>query len=185
MIRIVALVVLILLASDIADAENPVRYGIGQEVSAAEIAAWDIDVKPDGEGLPAGQGNAEAGGLLYRDKCQHCHGREGVGGPSGSLVGRLANDEFPFGRDPSVQKTVGNYWPYATTLFDYVRRAMPFEAPGSLSNDEVYSLVAYLLELNAIIEPGTRLGQNNLADVKMPSRDRFVPDDRRGGNEVR
>jgi len=100
-------------------------------------------------------------------------------------VGRLPGDVFPFGRDPTIEKTVGNYWPYATTLFDYIRRAMPFDAPGSLSNEEVYSLVAYLLQENKIIEPNTPLNQSNLADIEMPARHRFVPDDRSGGNEIR
>lgn len=165
--------------------EEPLRYDIGEPATASEIDAWDIDVRPDGKGLPVGKGNAVAGKVLYLEKCQHCHGVDGVGGPFGSLVGRLPGDEFPFGRDDSVNKTIGNYWPYATTLFDYIRRAMPFDRPGSLETNEIYSLVAYLLAENLIIEPDTQLDQKNLAQIKMPSRDRFVPDTRRGGNEVR
>lgn len=165
--------------------EEPLRYDIGEPATPAEIAAWDIDVRPDGKGLPVGKGNAVAGKLLYLKQCQHCHGADGVGGPFGSLVGRLPDDEFPFGRDASVEKTIGNYWPYATTLFDYIRRAMPFDRPGSLETDEIYSLVTYLLVENQIIELDTQLDQENLAQIKMPSRDRFVPDTRHGGNEVR
>ena len=164
---------------------EPMRYGIGQHASQAEIAAWDIDIKPNGEGLPVAEGAAPQGKALYTDMCEHCHGVGGIDGSFGSLVGRLPEDIFPFGRDPTIEKTVGNYWPYATTLFDYIRRAMPFDAPGSLSNEEVYSLVAYLLEENDIIQAGTLLNHSNLPDIQMPARNRFVPDDRRGGNEVR
>jgi len=170
---------------EISNAAEPQQFNLGLEASEDEIAAWDIDVKPNGAGLPAGSGDAANGATLYKQKCEHCHGPGGVGGPFGSLVGRLANDSFPFGRDASIEKTVGNYWPYATTLFDYINRAMPFEAPGSLSNNEVYSLVAYVLEQNKIIAAGTVVDQQNLAGIKMPARDRFVPDNRRGGNEVR
>lgn len=178
-------VTLSLLIAGQAHAQEMQRFNIGQPATAREIAAWDIDVRPDGEGLPVGQGEAATGRILYQAKCERCHGAEGVGGPFGSLVGRLPGDEFPFGRDASVEKTVGNYWPYATTVFDYIRRAMPFDAPGSLGDDDVYSLVTFLLQENQIVAPGVRLNQDNLADIKMPSRDRFVPDDRRGGGEIR
>lgn len=180
-----ALTVLAILSSPFVLATEPARYGIGHHASPEEIAAWDIDVKPNGEGLPVAEGNPARGKVLYADQCEQCHGTDGIGGPFGSLVGRLPDDAFPFGRDPAIEKTVGNYWPYATTLFDYVRRAMPFDAPGSLSNEDVYSLVAYLLQENEIIEPGTPLNQSNLPDINMPARNRFVPDDRSGGNEIR
>ncbi|WP_439106040.1 c-type cytochrome [Congregibacter sp.] len=160
-------------------------YEIGRPASPAAIQAWDIDVRPDGLGLPEGRGSAREGASLYQAQCESCHGVGGRGGPFGSLVGRLAGDAFPFGSDPTLEKTIGNYWPYATTVFDYLRRAMPFDAPGSLEADEVYSLVAYLLAENRIISPDLELTQSNLAKVRMPSRDKFVPDDRRGGYEVR
>jgi cytochrome c len=166
-------------------AADPGRYEIGRHATPAEIARWNIDVKPNGEGLPDAQGNAAQGKVLYEDQCAQCHGVNGIGGPFGTLVGRLPDDAFPFGRDPGIAKTIGNYWPYATTLFDYIRRAMPFDAPGTLTGADVYSLVAYLLQENDIIEPSTVLSQQNLATIKMPARDRFVPDDRRGGNEIR
>ena len=101
------------------------------------------------------------------------------------LVGRLPGDAFPFAREPGTVKTIGNYWPYATTVFDYINRAMPFDAPGSLSSNEVYSLVAYLLYLNDIVPGDTTLSAENLAAIQMPSRKRFVPDNRRGGPEIR
>ena len=180
-----ALALLVLAHSQWLVAADPERYDIGRHASPAEIASWNIDVKPNGEGLPVAQGNAVQGKVLYDAQCAQCHGAGGIGGPFGTLVGRLPNDAFPFGRDPGVAKTIGNYWPYATTLIDYIRRAMPFEAPGTLTNAEVYGIVAYLLQENDILEPGTLLNQDNLATIRMPARDRFVPDDRRGGNEIR
>lgn len=166
-------------------AEPADTFGMGRAVSKQEIAAWDIDVRPDGTGLPAGSGTVAHGEQLYREKCLACHGANGVGGPFGTLVGRLAGDAFPFGSDPTVVKTIGNYWPYATTVFDYINRAMPFDAPGSLQAEEVYALVAYLLHMNEIVTADAVLSRDNLADINMPARNRFVPDDRRGGPEVR
>ncbi|MEP6391329.1 MAG: cytochrome c [Halioglobus sp.] len=181
----IALTLLLAISSQHSLGSEPIRYGIGRHASQAEIADWDIDIKPNGEGLPAAEGTAIQGKVLYADMCEQCHGVGGIDGSFGSLVGRLPEDIFPFGRDPTVEKTVGNYWPYATTLFDYIRRAMPFDAPGSLSNEDVYSLVAYVLQENDIIEAGTLLDQSNLPDIQMPARDRFVPDDRHGGNQIR
>ena len=154
------------------------RLGLGRDVSPQEIQLWDIDIRPDGAGLPAGEGTVAQGEVLYQQQCMSCHGDKGVGGVNEALVGRIANDEFPFGRDPRVKKTIGNYWPYATTVFDYIRRAMPFPQPGSLSNNEVYGLVAYLLYLNDIVGADKRLDAGNLAAIRMPSRNRFVVDDR-------
>jgi cytochrome c len=179
------LAVAVLFARAVFSQEPPESWGIGQPAGEAQITAWDIDVRPDGLGLPPGRGDARTGAEIYRQKCQHCHGAEGVAGPYGSLVGRLADDTFPFGENPALEKTVGNYWPYATTLYDYLRRAMPLDAPGSLSVNEIYSLVAYILAENRIIPEELELDQSNLAAVEMPARGRFVADDRRGGNEVR
>lgn len=159
--------------------------GIGRAATAEEIAAWDIDVMPDGTGLPSGRGTVPAGREVFSAKCAACHGSEGTGGVGGPLVGRIPGDEFPFALDPSVPLTIGNFWPYATTLFDYTRRAMPFDAPGSLTDDEVYSLVAYLLFLNEIVSEDAVMNAQTLPAVVMPSRDRFVEDDRRGGREIR
>ena len=160
-------------------------FGLGRPVSPGEIATWDIDVRPDGRGLPAGMGSVQQGAQTYAQKCAFCHGENGVEGPFDVLVGRLPNDAFPFAREPGTVKTIGNYWPYATTVFDYINRAMPFNAPGSLTADEVYALVAYLLHQNDIVPADTVLSAGNLAGITMPASHRFVPDDRRGGSEVR
>jgi len=160
-------------------------FGLGRSVSADEISAWDIDVRPDGQGLPTGAGSVQQGAEIYAQKCAFCHGVSGTEGPFDVLVGRLPDDVFPFAREPGTVKTIGNYWPYASTVFDYINRAMPFNAPGSLHSDEVYALVAYLLHLNEIVAADTVLSAENLAAISMPASNRFVPDTRRGGPEVR
>lgn len=170
------IVVLLFLLPVNVQADAPL--GLGRAVSNTEIERWDIDVRPDGQGLPAGQGNAAGGARVYSQHCLSCHGEEGKGGINDQLVGRIPGDAFPFGSDPSKIKTIGNYWPYATTLFDYIRRAMPYSSPGILSNDQVYNVTAYLLYLNGIIDRNTSINADNLAAVLMPARDRFVIDDR-------
>jgi hypothetical protein len=162
------------------EATEPASFGIGRPAPSSEIAAWDIDVRPDGTGLPPGRATPAEGAPLYAARCAACHGRTGREGPADILVGRLPDDGFPFGRDPRIPKTIGNYWPYATTLFDYVRRAMPLDDPGSLTDDEVYRLTAYLLFLNQLIPADAVIDAASLPGVMMPARDRFVPD-RRGG----
>ncbi|MCZ6712143.1 MAG: cytochrome c [Gammaproteobacteria bacterium] len=138
-------------------------------MSADEIATADITVMPDGEGLPSGSGNAVAGLSVYAANCLACHGEKGEGGVNDTLVGghgSLTSDR--------PQKTIGSYWPYATTLFDYVRRAMPYQTPGSLGNDELYAVTAYLFYLNGIIEENKVLNAETLPEIKMPNRDNFV-----------
>lgn len=183
--RVSCLSMLLLCFFSHSHAAEPERYKLGRPATAAEIEAWDIDIAPDGSGLPPGVGKVKWGERVYRAQCASCHGKDGKGGAYGALVGRLPKDSFPFARDPTIKKTIGNYWPFATTVFDYVRRAMPYNAPGSLSDNEVYSVVAYLLFANGIIPESMQLGPQNLADIVMPSRHRFVPDDRRGGPEIR
>ncbi len=161
------------------------RFDLGRDARRDEIVAWDIDVLPDGEGLPPGSGTVEAGRSLYVEQCQRCHGADGQGGPFDVLAGRLPDDAFPFALDPRAQHTIGSYWPWATTIFDYTRRAMPQDRPGSLDDDEVYSLTAYLLHLNDLLEADASLDRESLPLIVMPARDRFVPDDRRGGKEIR
>jgi mono/diheme cytochrome c family protein len=165
----------------------PVRFGFGRPATDAEIRAWDIDVRPDGAGLPPGRGTVEEGAALYVQQCQVCHGVKGRGGEFDALAGREPRQGFPFGKDGRLRelRTIGNYWPYATTLYDYINRSMPQAVPGSLRPDEVYALVAYLLYLNEIVPADTALDAQSLPKVVMPARDRFVLDNRRGGPEVR
>ena len=170
-------------------AGEPARhYGLGRAATSAEVAALDIDVGPDGEGLPAGSGSAQQGQVLYTLKCAMCHGPKGQGMPPvfPALIGRDPKAEgFAFATDFKLTKTIGNYWPHATTVFDYVRRAMPLLQPGSLTNDEVYALTAYLLAANNVMPMTATLDAASLTQVKMPYAGKFVTDNRRGGNDVK
>ncbi len=142
---------------------------LGKPVTAAGVAAIDISIAPDGRGLPPGSGTVEQGAAIFAAKCQACHGANGAGGPNDRLtggVGSLASAK--------PVKTVASYWPYATTLFDYVRRAMPITAPQSLTNDEVYALAAYLLSVDSIVPKEARLDAASLPKVQMPNRAGFV-----------
>ena len=163
--------------------EDP-RFGFGRAATEEEIARLDIDVMPDGTGLPDGSGTVAQGATLYSEKCAWCHGDDGTGGDD-VLVGREPREGFPFGEERGIQKTIGNYWPYATTLYDYTFRAMPFDAPGTLTPDEVYSVVAFLLHENEVVGANAVMDRESLPKVAMPARDRFVDDDRRGGKELR
>ena len=142
---------------------------LGQPASPALIAAWDISISPDGTGLPPGRGTPSQGAVIFEAKCAPCHGERGVGGPADRLTGGI-------GSLTSAQpvKTVSSYWPYATTLFDYIRRAMPVTNPQSLSNDEVYALCAYLLSIDHIVPADSTLDATTLAKIQMPNRDGFV-----------
>lgn len=173
-------------AATVLQDQHPERFGFGRPATPDEIALLDIDVMPDGTGLPAGSGSVSEGKAVYALKCAACHGATGVEGPNDRLVGRLPDDAFTFGDDLSVRryKAIGSYWPYSTTLFDYIRRAMPQTAPGSLQDNEVYALTAYLLHLNDLIDDDAIMNQENLPAVKMPARNHFVPDDRLDFNEV-
>jgi cytochrome c len=149
------------------------RFGFGQPAPAAEIAAENIDVRPDGTGLPPGSGRAAQGQAIYTARCASCHGETGREGGSGPIL----VDPRPF--QPGVTpKTVGNYWPYATTVYDYVNRAMPPDAPGSLQPDEVYALVAYLLHANELIASDAVMNAQTLPRVVMPNVHGFIPDPR-------
>lgn len=154
-------------------------FGFGRKATQAEIDRLDIDVRPDGKGLPAGSGTASKGKIIFEMKCVACHGAGGIGGPNGSLVTNKAPN------DKRKEKTIGNYWPYSTTVFDYIRRAMPFNEPGSLSNEEVYNLTAYLLHANEITDEKAVMNAQTLPKVVMPAQKLFVPDDRKGGTEIR
>jgi S-disulfanyl-L-cysteine oxidoreductase SoxD len=143
----------------------------GRTPTPTEIRLWDIDVRPDGQGLPDGSGTVAQGKEVYQQNCESCHGANGVGG----IYDRLAGGQGTLATDMPV-KTIGSYWPYATTLFDYIRRAMPFPSPGSLSNDDTYAVVAYLLSLNSILPAYGRIDRQTLPKVVMPNRDGFIPD---------
>jgi len=169
--------------------KEPQRFDLGRAASAAEVAAVDIDVTPSGAGLPAGSGTAAQGAPLYATNCASCHGANGEGKPPAypQLLGG-PKGTFDFASDFKIPRTVGNYWPYATTLFDYIRRAMPLAAPGSLTPDQTYAVTAYLLNREGIIPDGTSLDAKSLAAIQMPAKSHFVVDDRRGstgGKNVR
>lgn len=161
----------------------PASFKIGRPATAAQIAAWDIDIRPDGAGLPPGTGTAATGKTIYMAKCAACHGT-GAEAIDAKLPGPpLMNDNA--GADYRKLKTLGNYWPYATTIFDYVRRTMPYNAPGTLTADELYSLTAYLLFANKIIDERTVMDARSLPKVNMPAKRLFIPDNRTGGPEIR
>lgn len=142
--------------------------GLGRPVGHEEISQVDFTIMPDGEGLPDGSGSAVAGAELYQQYCLACHGEGGTGGINDVLVGGQGSltTEQPL-------RTIGSFWPYATTLFDYIRRTMPYQSPGILSNDQIYALTAYLLFLNDIIGEDAELNAETLPAVAMPNRDNF------------
>ena len=156
----------------------PGTFGIGRAATPDEIAARDIDIGPDGAGLPPGRGTAAEGAVIYAARCASCHGKTGKEGPNDVLVGRYAASGFKFSQNPALPRTIGSYWPYATTVFDYVRRAMPPAEPGSLTDHEVYALVAHLLAWNELVAADAVMDAASLPKVQMPARDRFVPDTR-------
>jgi mono/diheme cytochrome c family protein len=161
-----ALLVMLVGCAPAARRETP---NLGRVATPGEIAGWDISIPPDGTGLPPGGGTAITGAAVYEEKCQACHGVKGGGQPNDRLVGgqgTLAST--------APVRTIGSYWPYATTVFDYVRRAMPYLQPQSLTNDEVYALTAYLLQQNGIIGERDEINAQTLPRVKMPNRDGFI-----------
>jgi len=172
MIGIVALVTLgpVWLALS---ADEGAGYGWGRPAMEEEIRAWNIDVSSTGEGLPPGQGTVTQGAGLYAAKCAVCHGPSGLEGPKDRLVGGLGTLNTP-----KPIKTVGSYWPYAPTLYDYLHRAMPFYAPQSLTSDEIYSVIAWLLFKNGIVPEDAVIDARTLSLVQMPNRNGFVPDPR-------
>jgi len=147
--------------------------GVGKVASAERVKAADKTVMADGRGLPVGKGSVEAGRALYKTKCAECHNEAGEGRDKQwpALVGGTGTLQ-----SKSPKKTVGSYWPYATTLWDTIGRAMPYDQPGTLTADEVYSITAFVLHLNGIVPAGQELNEKTLAQVKMPNRDGFVAD---------
>jgi S-disulfanyl-L-cysteine oxidoreductase SoxD len=158
-----------------AHGENP---NLGKPIAPADLAEWDIDIEPDGAGLPAGSGTSEQGAAIFADKCALCHGDGGKGGVSLSkgapAAPAVVEDKKINGIDEATT-TIANYWPYATTLFDYIRRAMPWTEPRSLSDNAVYALTAYILAQNKLIDAKLIIDAQSLPRVQMPNRDGFIP----------
>jgi len=152
-------------------AAEPEHFGFGRPATPQELGAEDIDVRADGAGLPPGQGSMEQGAALFASTCAACHSERGEKPVIPAL--RLVGGRGTLATPGAVQ-TVGSYWPYATTLFDYIRRAMPFQAPQSLTADQVYAVTAYLLHLNGIVPDGTVLDAATLPNVQMPNRNGFI-----------
>ena len=146
-------------------AESP---RLGKPINPSDFAEWDINILPDGSNLPAGSGKAADGGKIFAEQCALCHGDKGQGGRAARLIGGPPKATIDGG------KTIANYWPYATTLFDFIRRAMPFPAPRSLSNEQVYALVAFILAENKLIGENEEINATTLPKVRMPNRDNFV-----------
>ena len=163
---LVALISILLGCTNSYQTRGPV--GLGKPISENQLRAWNIDVGPSGVGLPPGSGTAIAGEKLYQQQCASCHGDQWQGGPANRLVGggSLSTDK--------PVKTVGSFWPYSTTIFDYVKRAMPHQAPQSLNDDQVYAATAYILYLNKIIAKDQVMDATTLPLVKMPNRDGFI-----------
>lgn len=158
----------------------PALFAFGSRATPDRVARWDIDVRPDGEGLPPGAGDVDRGARVWAETCATCHGPTGTEGPYQSLVGGAwPEGGFPEGR------TVGSYWPWATTLFDYIRRAMPQDRPGTLDADDTYAVIAWILSRNGIVDDDAVMDATTLPRVVMPARDRFVRDDRTGGTDIR
>jgi cytochrome c len=166
------ILVLALTGACIAFGQSP-KYGVGHAPTAEEVQALDISVAPDGTGLPEGSGTVAQGKDLYASKCAKCHGNQGQGGDEAALVGGQGTL-----RSPKPLKTVGSYWPNTTTLFDYIRRAMPFKQPGTLTPNQVYALCAHILNLNGIVPENAVMDAKTLPQVKMPNRNGFVSDPR-------
>src|SRR5262245_26865600 len=141
---------------------------LGQRIDPKDLVAWDISASPDGSGLPPGSGTAAQGAKIYAEKCVACHGEHGKGGSNVGLVGGA-----PI-KNMDSTRTIANFWPYSTTVFDFIRRAMPWQSPRTLSNDEVYALTAYILAENKLIGAGDVMNAQSLPQVKMPNRDGFV-----------
>jgi cytochrome c len=164
-ISITTFVLALSFGSSAAFAQAP---NLGKPIDPAEITAWDISILPDGTGLPPGSGTPAQGAPIYAQKCAMCHGIDGKGGVNAAVVGG-----GPI-KDMESAKTIANFWPYATTLFDFTRRAMPWQQPKTLTNDEVYALTAYILALNKLIGETDEMNAKTLPKVKMPNRDGFI-----------
>lgn len=159
------------------DNAEPETFGFGRIATLVEIDSLDFDVRPDGLGLPDGSGTAIEGRIVFQQKCGRCHGLNGSGGAYGPLVRDTIRDNNSDRRE----KTIGDYWPYATTVYDYIYRAMPYDSSGTLTHEEVYKLTAFILSENRIIDSTQVIDKNSLPLVKMPAQPLYVNDDRNGG----
>ncbi|MGA2944274.1 MAG: cytochrome c [Xanthobacteraceae bacterium] len=164
-VAVAACVLACAIGAGAARAESP---SLGKPISQSDFAEWDINILPDGTNLPPGNGTAADGAKIFADKCALCHGDKGQGGIAVRLIGGPAKASLNGG------KTIANYWPYATTLFDFIRRAMPYTQPRSLTDQEVYSLVAFILAENKLIGEDDEMNTTTLPKVRMPNRDNFV-----------
>jgi cytochrome c len=167
--RVAIAAALAVILADAAAGRAGESYGIGRVATPQEIAGWNIDIGPDGAGLPPGQGGVTEGHAIFDEKCAACHGAHGEGKPMDRLAGG-----FGTVFDVKSERTVGSFWPYATTLFDFVRRAMPFDAPQSLDADQVYAVCAYVLYLNKLVPQDAVLDAKTLPKIEMPNRSHFV-----------
>jgi cytochrome c len=163
---VIGAALLLAMTANLSLAETP---HLGKPLDEAAIANWDISILPDGTGLPKGSGSPAQGVAIFAEKCSACHGDNGKGGPAAALV-----DDRKLDGISAAQKTIKNFWPYATTVFDFIRRAMPFTQPRSLSDDEVYALTAYILAENKLIGANDTMNAETLPKVKMPNRDNFI-----------
>jgi mono/diheme cytochrome c family protein len=163
---------LMLAAAALLAAQSP-KFGVGRAPTPDELKQFDISIGPDGAGLPPGSGTAAAGREVYTNRCARCHGDKGEGRDSVPIAGGQGTL-----KNPKPLRTVGSYWPYATTIFDYVNRAMPFNNPGMLTHDQVYAVTGYILFLNGLAGENDTIDARSLPKIKMPNRDGFVKDPR-------
>lgn len=169
-----ALVLVVAGLAGISPGEAGQGFGLGRAATPDEIAGWDIDVRPDGQGLPPGRGSAIDGEEVYLERCAACHGEFAEG--AGRYPVLIGGEDSLASHDPV--KTIGSYWPYASTLFDYIYRAMPFGEAQTLTADEAYGITAFLLSANDLVDDDLELNQDNLADIELPNQDGFIADDR-------
>jgi S-disulfanyl-L-cysteine oxidoreductase SoxD len=151
---------------------------LGKPVSQADAAPWDIDIEPSGAGLPSGSGTADQGAPIFAEQCSACHGDGGRGAAtttSGAPAAPPVVSDVKRNGIDDTTLTIANYWPYATTLFDYIRRSMPWTSPRSLTDDQVYALTAYILAQNKLIDPKQVINAQTLPEVEMPNRNGFIP----------
>ena len=175
--KIATLLFAVSISSTVFAQSMPGSFGIGTNIGPQDLAKF-FSIPPDGRGLPPGSGTATAGATVYADSCVACHGDKLQGNPAKGIGGdRLLGGRGSLATATPI-KTVESYWPYSTTLFDYVKRAMPFNAPGSLSDNDVYAVVAYMLSEAKIIQPNDTMNATTLPKVTMPNRDGFIPDTR-------